>query len=264
MRCAVYTRQSARKEGDLTSCDVQREVCIQFARARGLHVLEERFDDQGVSGATLERPALKRLLHSVRAGGVGAVVMQRLDRLSRRVLDCVSLLEELKARGLGLFVAAMPELADGAFDTLVLNLLSSFAEFEREMIASRIADRRAGLIARGRRIAGVTPFGYSADRTSKQLVPVPEEAAVVRELFALVEKGALPLEIARIAAEKGWQTRSGRLWTARQILDTVGNPVYTGHFRAGDTSRLDRPVCERAVGYGARPSARSLDRKPSA
>lgn len=168
MLCAVYTRQSVRSEGDLTSCEVQREMCMRFAKSRGLPVSGERFDDEGITGVTLERPALQRLLSAVRAGSVGAVVVHRLDRLSRRVRDCSALVEEFKAHNVRLYIAAMPELGDGAADTLMLNILSAFAEFERDMIASRIRDTRAGLIARGRRIAGVTPFGYTSNRRTKQ------------------------------------------------------------------------------------------------
>ncbi len=163
-------------------------------------------------------------------------MVHRLDRLSRRVADCASLMAEFKDLGVRLLVAAAPELADSASHTLLLNLMSCFAEFEREMIVSRIAEKRASLIARKRRIAGRTPFGYSAD-CAKQLVPVPEEATIVRELFEFVSAGMLPCEIEKIAAERGWRTRTGRSWTARQVLDTVSNPVYTGHFRVPGGTR---------------------------
>jgi site-specific DNA recombinase len=235
--CAVYTRQSVRGEGDLTSCEVQREMCFRFAQARGLHVSGERFDEEGISGATLERPALQRLLSAARVGAVGAVVVHRLDRLSRRVRDCSALLEELKANNVRLYIAAMPALANGAADNLMLNIVSAFAEFERDMIASRIRDSRPGLVARGRRIAGVTPFGYRSDKATRQLVPVASEAEVVREFFRLIADGALPREVARIAAERGWKTRAGGMWTARQILDTIANPVYLGCFRSPEGTR---------------------------
>lgn len=114
MLCAVYTRQSVPSEGDLTSCEVQREMCLRFAKSRGLRISG---DDEGISGATLERPALQRLLSGVRAGVIGAVVEHRLGRLSRRVCDCSALLEEFKAHNVRLFVAAMPELLDGAAHT---------------------------------------------------------------------------------------------------------------------------------------------------
>jgi DNA invertase Pin-like site-specific DNA recombinase len=147
MLCAVCTRQSVRSEGDLTSCEVQREMCWRFAKARGFRVSRESFDDEGISGATLERPALQRPLSAVRTGSVAAVIVHRLDRLSRRVRDCAALLEEFKAHNVRLYNAAMPELSNGAADTLMLNIQSAFAEFERDMIASR---RRA---TSGRRLA---------------------------------------------------------------------------------------------------------------
>ena len=227
-------------EGDLTSCEVQRQMCVDFIRSAGrpaYRPLDERFDDEGESGSSLNRPAMQRLLALARSGRVDVVVVQRLDRLSRRVADCTALLEEFRELGVELRIAAMPELGGGALDRLLLNMLSSFAEFERELIAGRISDRRAGLISRGRRIAGRTPYGYSADRGTKQLIPQPEEAAIVRELFELISSGALPSEVERIAADRGWQTRNGRHWTARQVLDTVSNPVYTGHFRAASGTR---------------------------
>ena len=215
-------------------------MCVDFVRSAGrqaYRLLDERFDDVGESGVNLNRPAMQRLLASVRSGRVDVVVVHRLDRLSRQVADCSALLEEFRESGVELRIAAMPELVGGAFDTLLLNLLSCFAEFERELIASRISDRRAGLISRGRRIAGRTPYGYSADRGTKQLIPKPEEAAIVRELFELISSGVLPSKVERIAADRGWQTRNGRPWTARQVLDTVSNPVYTGRFRAASGTR---------------------------
>jgi site-specific DNA recombinase len=238
--CAVYTRQSVKTEGDLTSCEVQRQMCVDFVRSAGrpaYRLLDEHFDDDGESGVSLNRPAMQRLLASVRSGRVDVVVVHRLDRLSRRVADCAALLEEFRESGVELRIAGMPELAGGAFDTLLLNLLSCFAEFERDLIASRISDRRAGLISRGRRIAGRTPNGYSSDRGTKQLIPQPDEAAIVRELFELVSCGVPPSEVEGIAANRGWQTRSGRPWTARQVLDTVSNPAYTGRFRAVSGTR---------------------------
>ena len=180
---------------------------------------------------------MQRLLASVRNGRIDVVVVHRLDRLSRRVADCTALLEEFGELGVELRIAAMPELAGGALDTLLLNVLSSFAEFEQELIASRISDRRAGLISRGRRIAGRTPYGYSADPRTKQLIPKPEEAVIVRELFDLISSGVPPSEVERIVSDRGWQTRNGRPLTARQVLETVSNPVYTGHFRTASGTR---------------------------
>lgn len=242
LNCAVYTRQSVKTESDLTSCDVQREMCLQFLRSQrrpGLELLalDERFDDEGRSGANANRPALQRILGLIRVGAIQAVFIQRLDRLSRKVADSAKLLHQFKKHGVRLFIVAMPELAASAHDTFMLNMLAAFAEFERDMIADRIRDARAGLVARGQRIAGVVPYGYSAHPTTKQLVAVAEEASIVKQLFELVAENIPPSGAARIAAEKGWRTRGGRPWTARQVLDTVTNPVYSGRFRARKETR---------------------------
>lgn len=215
-------------------------MCVDFVRSAGreaYRLLDERFDDEGESGVSLNRPAMQRLLASVRLGHIDVVVVHRLDRLSRRVADCTALLEEFGELGVELRIAAMPELGGGALDRLLLNMLASFAEFERDLIASRISDQRAGLIARGRRITGRTPYGYSADRGTKQLIPRPEETAIVRELFDLISSGVLPSEVERIAADRKWRTSNGRPWAARQVLETVSNPVYTGRFRAVSGTR---------------------------
>ena len=206
-------------------------MCVDFVRTAGrpaYRLLDERFDDDGESGVSLNRPAMQRLMASVRNGRVDVVVVHRLDRLSRRVADCAALLEEFRESGVEMRIAAMPELVGGAFDTLLLNLRSCFAEFERQLIASRISDRRAGLISRGRRIAGRTPYGYSADRETKQLIPKPEQAAIVRELFELTSSGVPPSKVDTIAAVRGWQTRNGWPWTARQVLDTVSTARIEG------------------------------------
>jgi len=229
-------------ESDLTSCDVQREFCLHFLRSKQsdslkLNVIGERFDDKGRSGANSDRPALQRILGLIRAGAINAVVVHRLDRLSRKLADCASLLHQFKEHGVRLFIVAMPELGVSAHDTFMLNMLAAFAEFERDMIADRIRDTRVGLVAQGRRIAGVVPFGYSADVKTKQLVQIPCEAVIVLSLFELIADGVPPSAISLIASGKGWRTRSGRSWTARQVLDTVSNPVYLGCFRTASGTR---------------------------
>jgi DNA invertase Pin-like site-specific DNA recombinase len=245
-QCVIYTRQSVRSEGDLTSCEVQREMCLRFAKARGLRVSGERFDDEGISGATLERPALQRLLSAVRSGAAGAVVVHRLDRLSRRVRDSAALLEEFKAHNARLFIAAMPELADGAVDTLMLNILSAFAEFERDIIASRIRDTRAGLVARGRRIAGVTPFGYTGDRrTWRSSGWAQKECRRATWLrWPLIEAGRC------VPAGSG---QRGRCWIRSPILSMWAaseRPRGRGHER---TRRLWTRICSIAALSQSRP-----------
>ena len=169
-------------------------------------------------------------------------MVHRLDRLSRSQLESVTLLQEFEKRGVPLVIATAPELRATAQDHLILNILASFAAFEREMIASRIAEVRAQLKSEGRRIAGAMPFGYEADRRSKQLLVNENEAAIVRWMFDQAAAGTTPAEMADLANSRGWRTkktitgrldkaRGGNLWTARQVLATLRNPVYLGLFR---------------------------------
>jgi len=216
---------------------VQRELCADFAVGKGFQVVEGQFDGEGYSGASLDRPALQELLNQVRRDQIHAVAIQRLDRLSRRVSQCAGILDQFRRAGVEVLIAEIPESANGASGRLLTNLLSSFAEFERDMTTSRIADTRAGLVARGRRIAGRIPFGYSAGPKTKQLVPVLREAGIVKTMFELVADGVKTSVVEETELFRSWRTRRGRLWTVRQILDTVSNPEYIGRFRAPRGSR---------------------------
>jgi len=156
------------------------------------------------------------------------LVIYRLDRLSRDLRHFVNLGQELREHKVGLTVVAAPELGVAALDNLMLNVLASFAEFEREMTSSRIAEARAYLKANGRRIAGAVPFGYAADPRTKQLVVVPGEGEVVSRIFQWALAKMPPSTIATLANAQGWRTRSNNRWTARQVLFTLTNYVYAG------------------------------------
>ena len=146
VRCAIYTRQSvARPEtAGLSSCVVQRELCQEFIAARrmeGWIALPERFDDEGESGSTMERPALERLLERIEEGGVDRVIIYRLDRITRSLRDWVKLAETLKRHNVSLSSTSGEGLdgADSALVQLMANMIATFAEFEREMISERLS-----------------------------------------------------------------------------------------------------------------------------
>ena len=162
-----------------------------------------------------------------------------MDRSSRSVIDSVELLNELRELRIDFVIVTAPEIGTTAHDSLLLNLLSIFAEFEREMIAKRIADARAALKRQGRRVGGALPLGYDADPLTKQLVVYPKEIKPVRAMFEMAAEGMPPSEIARIANGKKWRTKTriakrsgkkigGNPWTPRQVLATLSNPVYMG------------------------------------
>jgi site-specific DNA recombinase len=210
---------------------VQFEACwawITSLRSLGFELIEERFDDEGYSGTTLDRPALQRLLNVVRSGGIEQLVIYRLDRLSRNLRHFTTLFEELGEHNVALEIVTAPGMGNAAMDKLMLNVLGSFAEFERDLAASRIAEARAHLKAHGRRIAGATPFGYSADPHTKQLVVCDEEASAVVRMFGWAAQGITPSVIASYANALGWITGGGKPWTARQVLSILSNHVYAG------------------------------------
>jgi site-specific DNA recombinase len=247
---AIYTRQSRSSGGEFSSCEAQLSVCMKFVMARiedGWVWNGKRYDDEGQSGETLDRPGLQRLLADIRDGKIDRVVVHRLDRLSRRIAHCTTLLQELKDRHMALAIVTQPELDFGARQTLILNLMASFAEFEQEMIRDRLTESRAAMKRRGLRVAGAVPYGYTTETRTKQLTVDRREALRVRRMFEMAAKGKTPTEIAEVANRRGWRTkewvskrknkRGGSLWTPRQILATLANPVYIGQIRDGTRTR---------------------------
>ncbi|MCC6264304.1 MAG: recombinase family protein [Bryobacterales bacterium] len=205
-RCAIYTRQSIDSQDDLSSCQVQFDACHAFVQSQagaGWMMVEDRFDDEGYSGATPGRPALERLPGAVRSGGADRVVVHRLDRLSRNLRHFVDLSEEFLAHGVALTIVTAPMLGVAALDHMMLNVMASFAEFERGITASRIAEARAYLKANGRGMAGAVPFGYAADSRTKQLVVIPDEGAIVTRMFEWAESKLTPSTIAAVASAQG-------------------------------------------------------------
>ena len=237
LRCAIYTRQSvARGEQDLTSCDVQRERCEDYVRAmqyEGWVALDERFDDLGVSGGSLERPALQRLLSWCVQGRVDVVVVTSLDRLARKMSDWVKLNDWFKQAGVELIILQGVGGARGPLAELVNNVVASLAEFERDIISERLREAKGRARARGRRAAGRVPLGYEADPNTRQLVADEDEAALVRSFFERCAAGESGATIAAWANEAGHRTKvhggkGGARWTGRSVLQVVRNPIYLG------------------------------------
>ena len=235
IRCAIYTRKSRELTGDYSSCEAQFDACFDFLRrpeCGGWIWNGSRYDDEGESGVDRNRPGLTRLLADIAAGQVDRVVVYRLDRLARRLAHCAAILQEFREHDVAFTVITSPELGDSAQDSLVLNILSSFAEFELELTRERLRDSRVSYKQRGLRIAGVVPFGYATDAHSKHLVLVDEEARQLLEIFRMIAAGQTPSHVAAIINQQGWRTkerlsrRSGRRsggnpWTARQVLATI-------------------------------------------
>ena len=251
IRYAIYTRQSVEKLMDFSSCDAQFQTCRDTAETVGgpnLLWCGQRFDDEGQSGATLDRPAMRKLRKVVDLGGVDRIYAVALDRVTRSMRDAILLMDEFEKAGVEVRFVHQPELTFGAQGRFLRHVLAAFAEFERDMITNRIAESRAYLKQHGRRLAGKVPFGYDADPVTKQLVPNSIEAPRVADIFRRAADGQVARQIASDINDLGWRTKvyhskrsgkttGGRKWTPRQINDTLRNPVYVGRFADGDSTR---------------------------
>ena len=264
VRYAIYTRQSlSDSDKTFSSCEAQFAICQDFVKAqasRRWKWIGERFDDVGVSGANANRPALQRLMQCVRSGRVDKVVIYRLDRLTRSLRDSIDVFDALRQAEVELLIVTAPELGSAATDRFLLNMMAAFAEFERDMIRSRLADARAALKRHGRRLAGRVPYGYDTDPHTKQFVVNFDEAQRVEAMFQLAFDGMRPSDIAAEANKLGWRTkrtvarRSGKVsgggpWTPRQVLSLLTNPVYLGLFADGHRTRPGRhePIVPREL-----------------
>src|SRR6266581_642152 len=187
MRCAVYTRKSTEHNLDLafTSLDAQREACEAYIKSQaheGWRAIPGRYDDGAFSGASLERPALQQLLADVRAGTIDIVLVYKLDRLTRSLADFAKLIELFDAHAVSFVSVTQSFNTSSSMGRLTLNVLLSFAQFERELIGERVRDKIAASKRKGIWVGGPVPLGYAA--VDKKILVVPAEAAAVRTIFA--------------------------------------------------------------------------------
>jgi site-specific DNA recombinase len=168
LRCAIYTRKSSEEglEQEFNSLDAQREACTAYIasqRSEGWVALSNRYDDGGVSGGTLDRPALKHLLADIEAGLVDVIVTYKIDRLSRALMDFAKLVEVFDRHNVTFVSVTQAFNTTTSMGRLTLNILLSFAQFEREVIGERIRDEIAASRKRGMWMGGVVPLGYRVD-----------------------------------------------------------------------------------------------------
>ncbi|MCK0104323.1 recombinase family protein [Pseudohalocynthiibacter sp. F2068] len=247
LRCAIYTRKSTEEglEQDFNSLDAQREACSAFItsqRHEGWAELPALYDDGGFSGGSMERPALARLLADIEAGAVDTVVVYKVDRLTRALADFARIVAIFDAADVSFVSVTQAFNTTTSMGRLTLNVLLSFAQFEREVTAERIRDKIAASKARGIWMGGTPPIGYRPEK--RQLVVVPEEADVVRHIFdrylalrsvrrlqaELVERGYLtPIRISRSD-----RTSGGCAFSKGKLYSMLSNPVVVGKIRHRD------------------------------
>jgi site-specific DNA recombinase len=247
VRCAIYTRKSSEEglEQSFNSLDAQRESSEAFIlsqRQEGWRVVPTRYDDGGYSGGTMERPALKRLLEDVEAQKVNVIVVYKVDRLTRSLSDFAKIVEALDARGVSFVSVTQQFNTTSSMGRLTLNILLSFAQFEREVTGERIRDKIAASKKKGMWMGGLVPLGY--DLEGRKLVPSSKEAELVCMIFSLylklgcVSKLALQLDREKVRS-KVWLTRTrarlGGLPFARGALYALlRNRLYVGEIRHRD------------------------------
>ena len=185
-RCAIYTRKSTEHNLDLAfnSLDAQREACEAYVKSQaheGWTLIRDRFDDGGLSGASLERPALQNLLNLVRARQIDVIVVYKVDRLTRSLADFAKLVELFDEYDVSFVSVTQSFNTTSSMGRLTLNVLLSFAQFEREVIGERVRDKIAASKRKGLWVGGPVPLGYRS--VDKKLEIVPEEAELVRKIF---------------------------------------------------------------------------------
>ena len=218
MRCAVYTRKSSEEglEQEFNSLDAQREACeayIASQRSEGWVVVRDQYDDGGISGGTLDRPALQRLLSDIEDGLIDVVVVYKIDRLSRSLMDFSRLVEVFDKHGVTFISITQSFNTTTSMGRLTLNILLSFAQFEREVTGERIRDKFAASRAKGMWMGGFVPMGY--DVIDRKLIINGPEAATVRHMFQRF-------------VELGSATTLTRELVANHVLNKRGKPVDKG------------------------------------
>src|SRR6266478_4157353 len=244
VRCAIYTRKSSEEglDQEFNSLRAQREACeafIESQRQEGWLCLRAAYDDGGFSGATMDRPALQRLLADLTAGRVDTIVVYKIDRLTRSLADFAKIVEILDAKGASFVAVTQQFNTTTSMGRLTLNVLLSFAQFEREVTGERIRDKIAASKQKGMWMGGVVALGY--DVRERRLVVNQDEAATVRHIFQrYLELGSVRLlkydldrsgMVSKIRASKIGARSSGCGFSRGALYELLSNPIYVGEIR---------------------------------
>lgn len=244
VRCAVYTRKSTEDglEQDFNSLDAQFEACAAYVasqKAEGWVLSPSRYDDGGLSGGTLERPALTRLLADIEAGKIDRIVVYKIDRLTRSLSDFAKIVDQLHAVDASFVSVTQSFNTATSMGRLTLNMLLSFAQFEREVTAERIRDKIAASKRKGLWMGGSVPFGYQPD--GRTLSVDETEAPVIRQLYELyMDLGSVRVVTdkaeklgfkTRIITLSDGRTKGGKTFARGHIYQILTNPIYAGRIR---------------------------------
>ena len=246
VRCAIYTRKSTEEglEQAFTSLDAQREAALAYVHSQqhaGWIALPECYDDGGYSGGTMDRPALAQLLRDIQAGQIDCLIVHKVDRISRSLLDFAKMMEILDRHQVA-FVSVTQNFSTAtSMGRLVLHILLSFAQFEREIIAERTRDKIAATRRKGKWCGGMPLLGYDVNLRTTQLLVNEAEAERVRAIFRLYQKHQTLEPVLQELARRDWKnkrwtTRKGRLrggqpFTKATLRRLLSNCTYRGRVR---------------------------------
>src|ERR1700747_2141376 len=243
-RCAVYTRKSSEEglEQEFNSLHAQREACEAFIKSQageGWRLIRTHYDDGGLSGATMERPALQRLMADIAKGLIDAVVVYKVDRLTRALADFAKMVELFDAHHVSFVAVTQQFNTTTSMGRLTLNVLLSFAQFEREVTGERIRDKIAASRRKGIWMGGVVPLGYEA--RERRLVINPAEAEVVRQIFRrYLELGCVRVlkeeldrggVVSKSRTSANGKRQKGYSFSRGALYVVLSNPLYIGEVR---------------------------------
>ena len=273
VRCAIYTRKSTDEglEQDFNSLDAQRESSESYVASQkneGWVALPDRYDDGGYSGGNTDRPAFQRLMTDVREGKVDAIIIYKIDRLSRSLMDFAGIMEALDSHNVALVSVTQQFNTTTSMGRLTLNILLSFAQFEREIISERTRDKIGAMRRKGKHWGGKPILGYDIVRPPEspggsRLVVNPEEAERVRQLFEMYRQSegliAVVEEAQRLGwVNKVWTTKAGKergggtidksiLWRILTNVTYIGKVAYAGQVYEGEHDAIISPELWQAV-----------------
>lgn len=243
-KCAIYTRKSHEKglEQEFNTLDAQRESCLAYItsqKSEGWIPVKQLYDDGGYSGGTMDRPALQQLMEDIKTGKINIVVVYKIDRLTRSLADFAKLVEVFDQYGVSFVSVTQSFNTTTSMGRLTLNVLLSFAQFEREVIGERIRDKIAASKKKGMWMGGCPPLGY--DVKERQLLINEKEADTVRYIFdCYLDLKNIPRLVEHLASKsiksKAWLSVSGREHQGQSygqggLHHLLSNPVYAGYIR---------------------------------
>ncbi len=249
IRCAIYTRKSTDEglEKEFNSLDAQREsgeAYIKSQEHEGWRCLPDRYDDGGFTGGNMDRPALKRLMADIEAGKIDSVIVYKVDRLSRSLLDFAKIVETFDRHRISFVSVTQLINTATSLGRLMLNVLLSFAQFEREIISERARDKIAAARRKGKWSGGMPLLGYDVDTQGSKLLVNEDEAARVRAIFELYLEHQSMITTVKEIDRRGWvnkrwttrkgHDRGGKQFTKTSLYKLLTNVAYAGKIKYKD------------------------------